>query len=168
MTRLTVLTLTVAAAFGIQVPFAGYTVFGAAELEGRINDIVRVGIAAEQVDGGLSDLSLVVPHGDALEYHGVEVGAYGGELVAEPVEGGTAVTWTGELPVGADGYVGHVLLRVVRADRSEFRATALDATGSDLDGLSIEELEITQSAATVTLLPRPTLFRLDLVVEPSG
>ena len=167
MTKTTVLGLTVAAAFGISVPFATFTVFGSAELTGRLHDTIRVGIAVEQVDGGLSELSLQVPHTDALEYRGVEVGPHGGEISAEPVDGGVAITWTGQIPAGAEEvYVGYVLLDVARADRSTFRAQAENETGKDLDGIGIEELVVAQSEATVVLVPRPTELRLDVVVEP--
>lgn len=75
--KATVLSLVVLAAFGISIPNASFTIFGAAELTARLHDTVRVGVAVEQADGGLSRVEMTIPHTDALEYAGVEVGAYG-------------------------------------------------------------------------------------------
>jgi hypothetical protein len=161
-----ILTLSTIVALSFGLPNVSYTVYGAAQMDARVGDVISVPLVVEDIDAGVSELEIAVPYPDTVQYKGAVADAYtGGTLTGEDGEGEVVISWAGELPVGATARLGHIKFTVLKADRSVYMADGQNATALDANGLALDTV-VETSGASVRLLPRPLRILLDLVVEP--
>lgn len=161
------------AAASMLLPYASQTVFGAATTTAKVNDELKVGVFVDQVDSGLTELTVAIPFTPgSLEFARLEPGPeIGGEFTANVVivndsSGSVNTRWVGTLPLGATGHIGNVVFRVKKADKSEFQGRGVNPFAKDANGTRIMEVNVTNSEAIVQLSPRPLKINIDLTVVP--
>lgn len=160
--------ITAFSAASLLLPYATQVVLGAATTTAKVGDVVRVGVQVEQVDAGLTELTVAVPYTPgSLQYAGIEgTGLTANNVVVSPTAGSVNVKWTGTMAPGAPStHLGYVLFRVVKADKSEFHGRGVNPSAKDSGGAALSEIEVIHSEAIVQLSPRPLRLRMDLKVE---
>jgi hypothetical protein len=161
-----VITLATLVAVTFGLPNVSYTVFGAAQMDARVGDTLRVSIDVADIDAGVSSLEITVPYPDAVQYKGIVAdAALGGTLTGIDGDGQVVVSWTGALPPGESVHLGYVEFTVLKADRSVLGADGHNALAKDAAEFDLETT-IETTGATVRLMPRPLRFLLDLAVVP--
>jgi hypothetical protein len=159
-----ILTLSMLVALSFGIPNVSYTVFGAAQMDARVGDTIRVSVDVADVDAGVSELTITVPYPETVAYVGVVADtATGGTLTGADGDGAVTVTWAGALPAGATAHLGYVEFTVLKADRSVYMADGSGATALDAGGFALDTV-VETSGASVRLMPRPLRILLDLAV----
>jgi hypothetical protein len=108
----TIIFITAFAAASLMLPNVSQVVVGAATTTAKVGDVVRVGVQAEQVDAGLTELTVAVPYTPgSLQYAGIEgTGLTANNVVVSPTQGSVNVKWTGTMAPGANStHLGYVL-----------------------------------------------------------
>lgn len=172
MSKLTVFVVAFSSV-GLMLPNVSQTVLGAATTTAKVGDEVKVGLFVDQVDSGLTELTLAIPYTPgALEFVRLEPNSgIGGQFTANMVvvddaRGSINTKWVGTAPPGASGNIGYVVFRVKKADKSEFQGTGVNPYAKDSGGIRIADVVVTNSEAIVQLSPRPLKINIDLTVVP--
>ena len=162
----TVIYLLAFAAPHLMVPNAAQVVMGAATTTAKVGDTVRVGIYADQLDAGMSELFLAIPYTTtSLEYVGLDGDGLTANKVIVGTTGSVNIKWTGTMAPGASGHLGYVVFKVIKADKSEFQGQGLNPSAKDLAGTLTTDVQVMASEAIVQLSPRPIKVNLDLRVN---